>query len=110
MASLDMKMTLESGEDLSFTIPGCLSSKEVEELLKGLQSSLGPHLPPSASDQIKRLTAPTGPCMPPPTTAQASSPDSSASGKASTFFRAPDLSITAIISPKTLEPFSLLQL
>ena len=82
MASLDMKMTLESGEDLSFTIPGCLSSKEVEELLKGLQSSLGPHLPPSASDQIKRLTAPTGPCMPPPTTAQASSPDSSASGKA----------------------------
>ena len=64
-----MKMTLESGEDLSFTIPGCLSSKEVEELLKGLQSSLGPHLPPSASDQIKRLTAPTGPCMPPPTTA-----------------------------------------
>ena len=30
--------------------------------------------------------------------------------KSSTFFRVPDLSITAIISPKTLEPFSCLQL
>ena len=59
MASLEMKLTLDFGEQVSINLPDCLADGEVVSLLKALEAQLAHHLPAGATTQIKLLTGPT---------------------------------------------------
>ena len=59
MASLELKLTLGFGEEVSINLPECLADEEVVSLLKAVETKLARHLSSEASDKIKLLTGPT---------------------------------------------------
>ena len=44
MASLEMKLALGFGEEVSINLPECLADEEVVSLLKALETKLGHHI------------------------------------------------------------------
>ena len=64
MASLELKLTLDFGEEVSINLPECLADEEVVSLLKTLEKKLANHLSPEASDKIKLLTGPNSCLLP----------------------------------------------
>ena len=65
MASLEMKLTLDFGEQVSINLPDCLADEEVVSLLEALEAKLAHHLPADVTSKIKLLTGPTSCLLPP---------------------------------------------
>ena len=80
MASLELKLTLGFGEEVSLNLRECLADEEVVSLLKALETKLGHHISPEASDKIKILTGPSSCLL--PSVSKNSATSSNGSGRA----------------------------